>query len=252
MSPFGPQLAASMTPTSAIAIGLPPASATFFSLPCDSKPTQAPSGEKNGSRAQSGTRQLPRLQVIERPQVESPARRRRAEVGRHHEMASVRRHREVGDDRPSGRRDEEPTHLRRWRGRGESHDPATVPTSAATSAAITADRQSSRAGRRLAVVVVVPECRSESASSANARSRADWNRRSGGFSTQRWMIRRSAGATAPASSGGSDSSTALTVAIRESRRKAGVPAIISWRTAPKAKISVRWSTGSPRTCSGAI
>ena len=122
-------------------------------------------------------------------------------------------------------------------GAGDRTIQMTVPTSAASSAAIAAERQSNRAERRTGVVAVASECRSESASSANARSRADWNRRSGGFSTHRWMIRRSAGATASDNSGGSDSSTALTVAIRESRRNAGVPAIISWRIAPNAKIS---------------
>ena len=96
---------------------------------------------------------------------------------------------------------------------------------------------------------VVPEI----ASSAKARSLADWKRCSGAFSRQRRTMRSSAGATArpdSPSSAGSSLRMAVMVSAEVPRWKARSPASISYRMAPNAKMSERWSATWPRTCSG--
>ena len=82
----------------------------------------------------------------------------------------------------------------------------------ATPARTAAPRASGSHRRRLAGVTapgaatgLVPDVDADIASSANAMSRADWNRCDGLFSRQRWMTRSRCGGTpiAPASGGGS-------------------------------------------------
>ena len=51
-------------------------------------------------------------------------------------------------------------------------------------------------------------------------------------------------------SGGSSLRIADIVSAAESPWKARLPESISYRIAPKAKMSERWSDGLPRTCSG--
>ena len=86
-----------------------------------------------------------------------------------------------------------------------------------------------------------------------ARSRADWKRRSRDFSRQRRTSRSRAGGvfgSFSVRSGGSSLRIAPSVSIDESRLNARAPLSISYRIAPKEKMSERVSTGSPRTCSG--
>jgi hypothetical protein len=52
------------------------------------------------------------------------------------------------------------------------------------------------------------------------------------------------------SSGGSSRSTAEIVSLAESLLNAFRPERSSYRIAPNEKMSERWSTGSPRSCSG--
>ena len=93
----------------------------------------------------------------------------------------------------------------------------------------------------------------DSISRLKARSRADWNRSSRSFSRHRRTSRSSAGGmfgSFSPRSGGSSFRIAPRVSIDELRLKARVPLSISYRIAPKEKMSVRLSTCSPRTCSG--
>ena len=52
------------------------------------------------------------------------------------------------------------------------------------------------------------------------------------------------------SSGGSSFRIAAIVSLAVSRLNAFLPESSSYRIAPNEKMSERWSTGSPRTCSG--
>jgi hypothetical protein len=52
------------------------------------------------------------------------------------------------------------------------------------------------------------------------------------------------------SSGGSSRSTAAIVSLAVSFLNAFLPESSSYRIAPNEKMSERWSTGSPRSCSG--
>src|SRR4051794_35403105 len=75
----------------------------------------------------------------------------------------------------------------------------------------------------------------DNASSANARSLADWNRSSGFFSRQRWTTRSSAGGIAGVaadSGGGSSLRMADSVSAALSRSNARRPEIISYITQP--------------------
>ena len=92
-----------------------------------------------------------------------------------------------------------------------------------------------------------------SVSKANPRSRADWKRCSGFFSRQRCTIRSSAGGVAGAiceMPGGSSFRMAVIVSVDVGLRNARLPVSISYKIAPKAKMSARWSAVFPRTCSG--
>jgi len=89
--------------------------------------------------------------------------------------------------------------------------------------------------------------------SANATSRADWKRFSRSFSRQcRTTLSRAGDTFRPdsESSGGSSRMTAAIVSLAVSRLNALRPVRSSYRIAPKEKMSERWSTGNPRTCSG--
>ena len=64
-------------------------------------------------------------------------------------------------------------------------------------------------------------------------------------------MRESGGCTlAGRGAGGSSFSTAAIASAGVAPPKARRPVSISWRIAPTLKMSDRWSTGSPRTCSG--
>src|SRR6476646_995094 len=82
----------------------------------------------------------------------------------------------------------------------------------------------------------------DNVSSANARSVADWNRRSGFFSRQRRTIRSTPGeieSFVVSSSGGSFVRIAVIVSAAVSALNARSPPSISYNTAPNAKMSVR-------------
>ena len=84
-------------------------------------------------------------------------------------------------------------------------------------------------------------------------SRADWKRSPGFFSRQCRTMRCSAGdgpEPLVAISGGSSFRIAAMLSAAVSRPNACRPVSISYSTAPKEKMSERWSTASPRTCSG--
>ncbi len=90
-------------------------------------------------------------------------------------------------------------------------------------------------------------------SSDSARSCAERNRSSRPFARHRCTIPLSAGGTPrarPTSSEGVSSRIAVSVATVVSRRNGCFPDSSSYATTPNEKMSVRWSTGSPRTCSG--
>ena len=132
--------------------------------------------------------------------------------------------------------------------------PARNPSAKAISAAsdVTKARRSLRGERTATWVAVVPDI-PDRASSAKARSRADWNLSSGAFSRQRRISLSMAGEmflVAVEISGGSSFRMAFIVSIEESPRNARCPPTISYRIAPKLKISERTSAVFPRTCSG--
>ena len=54
------------------------------------------------------------------------------------------------------------------------------------------------------------------------------------------------------SSGGSSLRMAVSVSLAVGPLNARLPVRSSYRIAPNAKMSARWSTGNPRTCSGAM
>src|SRR6266705_551880 len=94
-----------------------------------------------------------------------------------------------------------------------------------------------------------------SASRAKARSCADLNRSSGFFSRQCRTTRSSPGERlrlVSANSGGSSFTIAFIVSAADSLWNARFPVSISYSTAPKLKMSERWSVCLPRTCSGDI
>ena len=90
-------------------------------------------------------------------------------------------------------------------------------------------------------------------STAKDKSSADWKRCAGFFSRQRCTTlckgRGVAGASC-AIGAGSSFRMAVMVSAAVGLRKARVPVSISYRTAPRANRSARWSAASPRTCSG--
>src|ERR1035438_6194342 len=82
---------------------------------------------------------------------------------------------------------------------------------------------------------------------ANARSAADWNRRSGSFSRHRRTIPPSSGGTEAGNSAGSSFNIACIPSTEEEPEKARLPESISCSTTPKLNRSERWSAASPRT-----
>ncbi len=91
----------------------------------------------------------------------------------------------------------------------------------------------------------------DSVSRWKARSSADWKRWSGSFSRQRRTMSSSPrGQSSVWASAGSSLSAAFMVSMADSRAKARLPVSISKSSAPKAKMSERWSTTRPRTASG--
>ncbi len=92
-----------------------------------------------------------------------------------------------------------------------------------------------------------------SARRAKARSRADWNRCSRSFSRQRRTTVSTfggIGTVAALSSAGWSRRIAASVSAAVSPLNARRPASISYSMHPRAKMSLRGSADSPRTCSG--
>jgi hypothetical protein len=103
-----------------------------------------------------------------------------------------------------------------------------------------------------ATVVVASTCGASACSSAMRASPMSRRRSLGSRSRQRAIRRRSDGGTAGPSDCTSIGrvSTAAIVSEIVSPSKSSLPVSISWRTAPKAQMSARLSTGRPRACSG--
>ncbi len=124
----------------------------------------------------------------------------------------------------------------------ESAKPATAPSIAKTAAASQPIRRRGAALPSAASAAHGPLPVVVELSMANARSRADWKRRSGIFSRQRRTTRSRAGVTAPAdgsNSAGSSRRMAVMVSGAVSRWKARCPWSISKSTQPSEKMSER-------------
>src|ERR1700689_3112633 len=126
---------------------------------------------------------------------------------------------------------------------GVRHQITPSPASANTAPVAAADHAQMRLeGRPCPTAGTVAPLDSDNASKANAKSEADWKRCSGSFSTQRLTTRTRPSAVSGASSDiarGSSFRMAVNVSAEVGLSKALRPANISYKTAPKAKISVR-------------
>src|SRR5581483_8814673 len=126
--------------------------------------------------------------------------------------------------------------------------PATATSSSAASGQTRFHLADVTAGGAIAEV----EDAAEIPSRAKATSRMEWKRSSRSFSRQWSTMRSKAGGTLrplSESVGGCSFRMALMVSAEVARSNARTPESISYRMAPKLKMSVRWSVGMPRACS---